>query len=121
MEKQLLQIENVTKQEFLQDVEKVIGKLTSSVKIPAQIRVLDRSSASRILDISPAFFDKLQMRGCIPATVHAGTVKQTGKPKMMWCEHHLQLIKPVTDRLKYEQNDGEWLKAAKEIRKILGL
>ncbi len=111
-------------------VEELIGKLKETIPVPLVIKpgkqdhemiiVLNKRSAAHTLDISEELFCKLQKRGLIPCTVHAGFSKDK-KPVMRWAEHHLRMIKPEIQKLKYNQDEDLYLKARVTINKILGL
>ncbi len=123
MVNRILQIQEITKDDLLNDFENVIKKfgIHNSKKVPAKINILNRKSAARILDCSLKFFDKLRTRGCVPHTVMDGVNKKTGRPVLKWCEYHLIEIKPLIDKLKYSQDDKIWADTSREIHSRLGL
>ncbi len=121
---QVLQITNVTVDEFMDRLKRILPIQDSNplqvTSAPVKITVLNEKDAAKTLCISKSFFDKLQERGIIPATVNAG-FNNKGGIMWRWAEHHLLAIKPVIQVLKHNRNDEFYLEAKRQVNKILGL
>jgi hypothetical protein len=118
----VVQIQSVSLDELIQKIKdtSVQPKKINQDTGQGLISVLNKRGAAHTLHISNSLFDKLERRGLIPPTVNAGENNQ-GIPMMRWAHHHLLLIKPVIDEIKYCQEEGDYLKAKKNIYQILGL
>jgi len=118
----VVQIENISLDELLEKVRSVITPIPIKYYLAntVMITVLNKKDAAKTLNISETFFDKLQSRGIIPTTVHAG-FNNKNEPIQRWAQHHLIAIKPVIMQLRHKQSDQVFLDAKKTIHQILGL
>jgi hypothetical protein len=120
----ILQIENISRDEFLEEIRKIIAPDQYLIK-PAKtdsvmITVLNKKDAANTLNISQSLFTKLQVMGIIPPTVNAG-INIKGEIIERWAQHHLIKIKPVIQKLRHQQALPAYLEAKKSVRDILGV
>jgi hypothetical protein len=116
----IVQIENVSLEDLLKGIRSAVVQDPKPLTECVTITILTKKDAAKTLNISETLFSKLQERGLIPCTVNAG-VNNDGRKIQRWCEHHLILIKPTIQKLKYIQSDQDYVDARKAIRQILGL
>jgi hypothetical protein len=119
-----IQVINITVDEL---ADQIVARLPVSSKqkgpvhsVSGIINVLDKRNAARTLNISESLFDKFYQRGMIPCGVCTGIGKNR-KPIRRWAEHHLLLIKPIIQKMRWCQSEVSYSKVAIEIRNILGL
>jgi hypothetical protein len=119
-----IQVTNITVDEL---ADQIVARLpiSSKQRVPVPnvsgiINVLNKRDSARTLNISESLFDKFYSRGLIPCGISTGMGKNK-EPIRRWAEHHLLLIKPIIQKMRWCQHDESYSKAAIEIKNILGL
>lgn len=120
----VLQIQDITADELIDRMRSAITispkQINPAAMNSVMITVLNKRNAAKTLNISETFFDKLQSRGIIPATVNSG-VNHKGELIQRWAQHHLIAIKPIILQLKHTRNDIDFSIAREKVTEILGL
>lgn len=122
MNDRVLQISQISRDEFRQDVADVISKIVGTKNCPPlegvggghKITILNRKEAAKVLCISLNLFDKLVSKGIIPCTATVGT-------REMWTMHHILSIRNIIQGLKYTHSDQALIEAKYMVKNILGL
>jgi hypothetical protein len=117
-----VQVTDITIDEFIDRVVKAMPQTKSGVvsNAAATINILNKREAYRTLNISETLFVKLFGQGLIPCTVNMGTGRN-GAPVKRWAEHHLLMIKPIIQKLRYNQDKNSLDEAKRQIEELFGI